>query len=116
MQTRKGTKGPGQGDSAVAQETREDREEEADSLKETKPSSTTDLRVSVEKDVEAMKETTSKLEQEVRMLRTFSQDTLELLKELREERVGAKQSQTAPAYYGAQCCGVAEDFNARDWC
>jgi len=58
--------------------------------------------VSVEKEVEAMKESTSKLEQEVRMLQTFAQDTLELLKELREERVGAKQSQTAPAYYGAQ--------------
>ena len=102
MQTRKGTKGPGQGDSAVAQETREEREKEAESLKEMEPSSTTGLRVSVEKEVEAMKETTSKLEQEVRMLRSFAQDTLELLKELREERDGAKQTQTAPAYYGAQ--------------
>ena len=49
-----------------------------------------------------MKESTSKLEAEVRMLRTFAQDTLELLKELREERLGSKPSTTAPAYYGAQ--------------
>ena len=66
------------------------------------PSSATDQRVSVEREVEAMKESTSKLEQEVRMLRVFAQDTLELLKEWREERLGSKPSQTVPAYYGAQ--------------
>jgi len=49
-----------------------------------------------------MKESTSKLEAEVRMLRTFAQDTLELLKELREERLGSQPATTAPAYYGAQ--------------
>jgi len=102
MQTRRSSKGPGQGDSAAAQEWRDGKEDALEDPTEAKPSLTADLRVSVEKDVEAMKETTSKLEQEVRMLLTFAQDTLELLKELREERVGAKQSQTAPAYYGAQ--------------
>ena len=84
MQTRRGTKGPGQGDSAVAQETREEREDKAESPKETKPSSTTDLTGRAEKEVEELMETTSKLEQEVRILRSFAQDTLELLKELRE--------------------------------
>jgi len=48
-----------------------------------------------------MKETTSKLEQEVQTLRIFAQDTLEFLKEMREERGGAKLLQTTPAYYGA---------------
>ena len=78
MQTRRqGTKGPGQGDSAVAQE---QQEKEAESLKEIEPSSATfQERLSVEREVEAMKESTSKLEAEVRMLRTFAQDTLELL-------------------------------------
>ena len=99
MQTRRGTKGPGPGDSAVAQE---EREKEAESLKEMEPSSATDQQVSVEREVEAMKESTSKLEAEVRMLRTFAQDTLELLKEPREERLGSKPATTAPAYYGAQ--------------
>ena len=102
MHTRRSTKGPGQGDSAVAQDKRDGVEDALEDPVEAKPSSTTELRVSVEKEVEAMKESTSKLEQEVRMLQTFAQDTLELLKELREERVGAKQPQTAPAYYGAQ--------------
>jgi len=52
--------------------------------------------------VEVLKETTSKLEQEVRILRGFAQDTLELLKELREERLRARQPQPVPAYYGSQ--------------
>jgi len=78
MQTGRGTKGPGQGDSAVAQEIREEGEKEAESLKEMEPSSATGQRVSVEREVEAMKESTSKLEAEVRLLRTFAQDTLEL--------------------------------------
>jgi len=38
MQTRSGTKGPGQGNSAVAQE---EKEKEAESLKEMEPSSAT---------------------------------------------------------------------------
>jgi len=79
MQTRKSTKGPGQGYSAVAQESREEREDEAESHKETNPSSTADLTGRAEKEVEVLKETTSKLEQEVRILRGFALDTLELL-------------------------------------
>jgi len=100
MQTRRSSKGPGQGDSAA-----DLIEEKVDARKDptgAKPSSTADLPGCVEKEVEAMKETTSKLEQEMRMLRIFAQDTLELLKELREDRVGAELSQTAPAFYGAQ--------------
>jgi len=59
MQTRRqGTKGPGQGDSAVAQE---QQEKEVESLKEMEPSSATfQERLSVEREVEAMKESTSK--------------------------------------------------------
>jgi len=49
-----------------------------------------------------MKETTSKLEQEVRILRVFAQDTLEILKEQREERLRARPPQITPAYYCAQ--------------
>ena len=41
MQTRRSTKGPGQGDSAVAQDIKEESEKEAESLKEMEPSSTT---------------------------------------------------------------------------
>jgi len=33
----------------------------------------------------------------VQILRGFAQDTLELLKELREERLGARQPQPVPA-------------------
>ena len=72
MQTRRSTKGPGQGDSAVAQDKRDGVEDALEDPVEAKPSSTTELRVIVEKDVEAIKETTSKLEQEVQMLRTFA--------------------------------------------
>jgi len=86
MQTRRSTKGPGQGDPAVAQEPKDKREDALEDPIEVKPSSTEDLPGRVEKEVEAMKESTSKLGAEVRMLRNFAQDTLELLKELREER------------------------------
>jgi len=41
MQTRRSTKGSGQGDSAVAEEIREEGEKEAESLKEMEPSSAT---------------------------------------------------------------------------
>jgi len=102
MQTRSSTKGPGQGDPAVAEDKRDGVEDALEDPVEAKPSCTTELRVSVEREVEAMKESTSKLEAEVRMMRTFAQDTLEPLKELREERLGSKPASTAPAYYGAQ--------------
>jgi len=39
MQTRRSSKGPGQGDSAAAQELREEKEDALDGPKETKPSS-----------------------------------------------------------------------------
>jgi len=96
MQTRRSAKGP-EGDSAAAQELREEKEDALDGPKETKPSSTEDLPERVEKEVEVLKETTTKLEREVQILRGFAQDTLELLKELREERLGARQPQPVPA-------------------
>jgi hypothetical protein len=102
MQTRRGTKGPGQGDPAVAQDKRDGVEDALEDPVEAKPSSTTEQSVSVEREMEAMKESTSKLEAEVRMLRTFAQDTIELLNEMREERLGSKPATSAPAYYGAQ--------------
>jgi len=102
MHTRRSSKGPGLGDPAIAQEARHEREVAEDGPKETKPSSTADLTGRAEKEVEVPKKTTTKLEQEVRILRGFAQDTLELLKELREERLGARQPQTVPAYYGTQ--------------
>jgi len=102
MQTRRSTKGPGQGDSAVAEEVREERERKVEEPTETKPSLTADLPGRAEKEVEVLKETTSKLAQEVRIRRGFAQDTLELIKELREERLGARQPQPVHSYYGAQ--------------
>jgi len=102
IHTRRSSKGPELGDLAVSQEARQEREVAEDGPKETKPSSTADLTGRAEKEVEVLKETTTMLEQEVRILRGFAQDTLELLKELREERLGARQPQTVPSYYAAQ--------------
>ena len=116
MHTRRSAKGPGQGDSAAAQELREEKEDALEGPKETKPSSTADLTGRAEKEVEELKETTSKLEQEVRILRGFAQDTLELLKELREERLGARQSQTVPLLWLPRYRGFREDCAARKWC
>jgi len=68
MYTRRSSKGPGLGDPAVAQEAKQEREVAEDGPKDTKPSSTADLTGGAEKEVEVLKETTSKLEQEVRIL------------------------------------------------
>ena len=67
MQTRRSAKGPGQGDSAAAQELREEKEDALEGPTETKPSLTADLPGCMENEVEVMNETTSKLEQEVRI-------------------------------------------------
>jgi len=67
MQTRRSALGPGQGDSAAAQEVREEKENALEGPTETKPSLTADLPGCMENEVEVMNETTSKLEQEVRI-------------------------------------------------
>jgi len=56
---------------------REERKDTEDGPMETKPSSTADLPGRAEKEMEVLKETTTKLEQEVQILRGFAQDTLD---------------------------------------
>ena len=102
MQTRKSTEGPGQGDSAAAQELRENIKKNVEEPTDMKPFLTAGLPGRAEMELELLKETTSTLAQEVLILRGFAQDTLEIIKELREERLRSRQSQPVQSYYGAQ--------------
>jgi len=87
MLRRSSAKGnPGQGDPAADEGISENPETLDQMKEEEKPASVVDVLSPNEKEIFKVKETTLRLEAEVMMLRSFAQETVQLLKELRADR------------------------------
>ena len=87
MLRRSSAKGnPGQGDPAAGERLNESIELKDQVKGEEKPIDASDVLSPAENEVTRVKETTLRLEAEVQILRTFAQETVQLLKELRADR------------------------------